>query len=88
MSVAVAVVAEGLSTTVDGLKTQLDSAGRPEHADAAKLIVALNPFTPVNVSVVDAEAPAALATRLAGLAEIVKLGPAITVCVKLPLEAA
>ena len=87
VSVAVAVVVPGLSATVDGLKMQLDCAGRPEHADAGRLIVALNPFTPVNASVVTAEAPGVVATMLAGLAETVKLGPAATVSVKLPLDA-
>jgi hypothetical protein len=85
--VVVAVVAVGLRVTVEGLKTQLDCAGRPEHAVEGTVMMAPKPFTPANVNVVTANTPGVEATMLAGLAEMVKLGPETTVCVRVPVEA-
>lgn len=73
--VAAAVGALLLNVTVDGLKLQLDCAGKPEHALADKVIVPLNPFVPVNASVAVAEPPGD-ATRITdGVTVKPKVGP-------------
>jgi hypothetical protein len=55
--VLVAVVVVALRVIMLGLKLQLLSDGKPEHTDAVRLIVPVNPLRAVNERVVDPELP-------------------------------
>ena len=78
--VTVSVVPAGppLGVTAEGLNEQLASAGRPLQLAALKLIVWLNPFSGVIVTVVVPLWPGALMVTVVGLALIVKSGAAAT----------
>jgi len=76
----VSVVPAGppLGVTCEGLNEQLASAGRPLQLAPLKLIVWLNPFRGVMVTVVAPFPPGALIVTVVGLALIVKSGAAAT----------
>jgi hypothetical protein len=68
---------------VEGLKLQLDSKGKAVHIDGVSvtLPLLLNPFSAVNVSVVDPDWPGAFTLIVVGFAVTVNVGAGFTVSV-------
>jgi hypothetical protein len=61
-----------------GLNERLLSLGRPETVAVAKLMAVLNPFVPVTVTVVLADAPGDATVTVAGAKVMLKSGPGLT----------
>jgi hypothetical protein len=70
-----------------GLNEKLLSLGRPETVAVAKLMAVLNPFVPVTVTMVLAEAPGDATVTVAGAKVMLKSGPGLTCSEAEPLEA-
>ena len=77
VSVAVAVPFEGIVMEVP--EAQLDSDGRPEHVGVTVTApLLLNPFSAVNVNVVEPDSPGKPMVIVVGFAEIVNVGAGVT----------
>ena len=73
----VIVVVPPTATDV-GLNEKVVSLGRPVTVAVAKLMAVLNPFVPVTVTMVLAEAPGDATVTVAGAKVMLKSGPGLT----------